>query len=117
MSKFGLTSTDLETIIACIRQFPEIEEALIFGSRAMGNFKKGSDIDLCIKGSTVFLGTGTQLHMCLEETPLPYFFDVVVYHAIDNPDLKDHIDRVGQTLYKATPQSNPGNGGMDAVKP
>ncbi len=47
---FGLSDKHLEEIIAVISSFAEVNESLIFGSRAIGNFKKGSDVDIVIKG-------------------------------------------------------------------
>jgi len=52
-SPFGLTREDLETITAVLRRYPAVETALIFGSRAKGNFRRGSDVDMTLKGSTL----------------------------------------------------------------
>jgi len=95
----GLTQTDIKRITAAIKQFPEIEEAVIFGSRAKGTHKKASDVDLAIKGSEVTAETINRLSFLLnEELPLPYFFDVVHYGALENQALVEHIDRVGKSL-------------------
>jgi len=81
----GLTQTDIKRITAAIKQFPEIEEAVIFGSRAKGTHKKASDVDLAIKGSEVTAETINRLSFLLnEELPLPYFFDVVHYGALES---------------------------------
>ncbi|WGS65670.1 nucleotidyltransferase family protein [Marinitoga aeolica] len=99
--KFGLKEEHLKIIIDFIKTIPEIEEVLIFGSRAMGNYKKGSDIDLAIKGKEITRDLLLKISFYLnEETYLPYFFDVVDYNKIDNPDLKKHIDTYGIVLYK-----------------
>lgn len=75
---FGLLDRDLAWIKRALANYPEIEGALVFGSRAMGNYKKGSDVDLAIKGKRVSRGTVNRLSDDLnEEYPLPYFFDVV----------------------------------------
>ena len=75
---------------------------VLFGSRAKGNYKPGSDIDLAVKGDRVSPRIVAQLADCLnEETPLPYFFDVVHYETLDNQALVDHIDRVGIVIYSA----------------
>lgn len=44
---------DIEYIKKALIKFNEIEEAVVFGSRAMGNYKKGSDIDIVIIGELV----------------------------------------------------------------
>ena len=97
--KYGLRDSDIVHIIDAIQQFPEIAEVVLFGSRAKGNYKKGSDVDLAIKGDRLTYEITARLADCLnEEKPLPYFFDVVHYEAIAEPKLKEHIDRVGVKL-------------------
>ena len=97
---YGLTDRDLAQILAALHQFPQIEEALIFGSRAKGNYKLGSDVDLAIKGKNITYREVIRLSTLLnEDLPMPYFFDVVHYETLDNPALTDHIDRVGKNIY------------------
>jgi len=97
--KYGLTDRDFIHINEAIQEFPEIEEVILFGSRAKGNYKKGSDVDLAIKGDRLTYEITTRFADCLnEEKPLPYFFDVVHYEAIADLMLKAHIDRVGINL-------------------
>ncbi|MDI1230398.1 MAG: nucleotidyltransferase domain-containing protein [Methylobacter sp.] len=99
MMDTGLTQTDIGRIIAAIKQFPEIEETIIFGSRVKGNYKKASDVDLAIKGHAVTGETIKRLSFLLnEELPLPYFFDVVHYESLENQLLIEHIDRVGKPI-------------------
>ncbi len=98
---FGLKQSDLQNIIAVIQQQDEVEEAIIFGSRAKGNYKAGSDIDIALKGGQVNHITTTNISYTLnEETLLPYKFDVLNYHTIANEDLVKHIDRIGVSFYK-----------------
>ena len=100
-NNFGLTSESIEWIFRVLRVFPEIEEAIIFGSRAKGNCKPGSDIDLAVKGNFQNYNFVERIRNMLEEgLYLPYFFDVVEYNKISNPSLKEHIDRVGKLFYK-----------------
>lgn len=95
----GLTKADMNHIRAAIKQFPEIEDAIIFGSRAKGTHKKASDLDLAIKGRTVSPETIQRLSFLLnEELPLPYFCDVVHYEALKSLPLIEHIDRVGKSI-------------------
>lgn len=95
----GLSRDDIKLIATAIQQFPEIENAVIFGSRAKGTYRKASDVDLAVKGSAVTGKTIQQLHFLLnEELPLPYFFDVVHYEALENPLFVTHIDSVGKSL-------------------
>jgi predicted nucleotidyltransferase len=97
----GLKESEISNIIKAAGELPEIEEVVIFGSRAKGNFKKASDIDLAIKGKTVTDVTIKRLSARLnEELSMPYFFDVLEYASINNQDLLDHIQRVGTVIYK-----------------
>ncbi|NMA60592.1 MAG: nucleotidyltransferase domain-containing protein [Firmicutes bacterium] len=97
---FGLPPKSMNMILKSLGKWDEIERASIFGSRAMGNFKNGSDVDLALFGSKIthqtLLGLGTLLN---EELPLPYHFDLVHYESLDNPALKHHIDTAGKLFY------------------
>ena len=101
-NRYGLSDSALEQVTEAIRQFDQIVAVVLFGSRAKGNYKPGSDIDWAVKGDRVSPRIVAQLADCLnEETPLPYFFDVVHYETLDNQALVDHIDRVGIVIYSA----------------
>ena len=96
----GLKKRDIDNISKAVRQTPEVEQVIIFGSRAKGNSKAGSDVDLAVKGENVTSRTIAKLRTLLEEElPLPYFFDVLQYEKINNKELIDHIDRVGKIIY------------------
>lgn len=98
--KFGLREQDLRYIIDTIQRFPEIRQAAIFGSRAKGNYKAGSDVDIAIWGETVTFDTVSRLRGQLEEeSPMPYFFDIVDYTHLNHDDLRQHIDRVGKIIF------------------
>ncbi|MBP9743127.1 MAG: nucleotidyltransferase domain-containing protein [Burkholderiales bacterium] len=98
-AKFGLKNGDLAIIIQVLRQYPEIETAIIFGSRAKGNYKNGSDIDIALKGNISFRTIADCKFMLDEETILPYRFDLLDYNTLKNEELKAHIDRVGVVFY------------------
>jgi predicted nucleotidyltransferase len=99
-NEFGLSEESTKWILRVIQIFPEIDEVIIFGSRAKGTSKPGSDIDFAIKGEFPDFTYPEKLRNLLQDgLYLPYFFDVVDYSKITNPDLKDHIDRVGKTFY------------------
>lgn len=97
----GLSQSDIDYIVKVISEFSEIEKATVFGSRAKGNFKPGSDVDIAIYGENITFDTISAVHSRLEEQgPLPYFFDVVDYTHLKHKDLKEHIDRVGKVIFE-----------------
>jgi predicted nucleotidyltransferase len=94
-NKFGLLDTDLDAIVSLLSNHTEVERVYIFGSRAKGNFKNGSDVDLALKGDKLDFDTLSKISYFLnEETNMPYKFDVLNYHAVKEPDLLIHIDRI-----------------------
>lgn len=97
---YGISKRDLDEITDALRKFPEIKEAVLFGSRAKGNYKSGSDIDIAIKGRAIDHACVSELSYILnEETSLPYFFDIVHYEGITEREFVEHIDRVGIKLF------------------
>lgn len=100
---YGLLDRDLEYILEALSKFPEVEKAMIFGSRAMGNYKKGSDIDLVIVGDKITNNILTDIYDYLSEVcPIPYFFDLLHYEEISNEKLKKHINDYGKVIYEKT---------------
>ncbi len=98
---FALPDKSENIILNSLAKRPEIEHASIFGSRAMGNFKHGSDVDLVIYGPSITESIRSRLSAELnEELPLPYYFDVVHYESIRNTELKKHIDSEGKEFYR-----------------
>ena len=102
---FGLQQRDIDAINGCFARFPQIERAIVYGSRAKGNYKNGSDIDLTIIGDLDYTGL-LKLENQVDDLLLPYTVDISLYHHISNPDLVDHIRRVGVVFY--TKEEKPG---------
>jgi predicted nucleotidyltransferase len=97
----GLSQKTLHQVVDVLKQFPEIKEAIIYGSRAKGNFRPSSDIDITLKGNNLNLSVMSKLDMLIDDLLLPYKFDISIYHQIDNKELLAHIERVGRTLYQS----------------
>lgn len=97
--KYGLEAQTMDKIKAIFAHFSAIEEVLLYGSRAKGNYRKGSDIDIVLKGKELNYQTLSELASQLDDLLLPYSFDISLFHQITNPDLIDHINRVGKILY------------------
>ena len=98
-NQFGLPEKILNQIIACLSQHSEIHWVKIYGSRAIGNYKTGSDIDLAIS-SDVKIPPGLSFE--LDDLSTPYLFDVTHYESLKNENLKSHIDRVGKIIYMSS---------------
>lgn len=98
---FGLSESTLESMKEVFAKFQRIKEVVLYGSRAMGNYRKGSDIDITLFGDSISLNNTVYLLMDeLDELYLPYTFDVSIYSRIESRDLLDHITRAGKVLFK-----------------
>ncbi|MDH2926589.1 nucleotidyltransferase domain-containing protein [Lonepinella koalarum] len=100
MPKFGLSDKSIKQIQDILRKHPEIEQAIIYGSRAMGNYREGSDIDLTLKGEKVTQDIRGKVWLDLDDSYSPYLFDISVYHLLTNPDFIAQIDQFGQVFYQ-----------------
>jgi uncharacterized protein len=95
-NELGLKKDDLSDILKVINKYKEVKSAVIFGSRAKGNYKNGSDVDIALKGEDLTFSIVQNIRAELnEETIMPYKFDVIFYNKIVNNELISHIDRVG----------------------
>lgn len=94
-----ITGHTLDKLGSVFRQHSAIDSVLIYGSRAKGNYRPGSDIDLTIKGSTLEFAELMQIEDQIDDLYLPYTVDLSQYNQLTNPDLIAHIDRVGIVIY------------------
>lgn len=99
--EFGLKAETIEKIRSVFARHPEIDQALLYGSRAKGNYKNGSDIDLTLLGGAT-LSTDVLYRVLreLDDLLLPYSFDVSIHSHLEDADLLDHIRRVGTPFYR-----------------
>lgn len=96
---FGLSSTTLEKLNSVFAQHAAIDSVLIYGSRAKGNYRPGSDIDLTIKGGGISFAEFLQIEDQIDDLMLPYTVDLSQYRQLENTALIAHIDRVGVAIY------------------
>ena len=99
MSDFGLKPDELFAVTETFKNVPQIMRAALFGSRAKGNYKPYSDVDIVLYGDLDMTAV-EQVRADLEELPLVYKFDVVAYGLINDAELRQHIERVGITIYE-----------------
>lgn len=96
----GLGEHATGLIVEALKKVPEVEAAVLFGSRALGTYSPGSDVDIALKGRGLNQGICIRLSGLLnEELPLVWHFDVVHYDQLSNVALREHIDRVGLRLF------------------
>lgn len=100
---FGLPEQTLFQFQSVFAKYPEVTEVLIYGSRAKGNFREGSDIDLTLKGDKLSAGILRQIEQDLDELNTPYLLDLSIHQQLTSESLKAHINRVGRTFYKKQP--------------
>ena len=99
--KYGLEEQHLFEIINIIKSHPNVQEIILFGSRAMGNFRPGSDIDIALKGDQLQLKDVLKMSVEIDDLLILNKVDLVIFHTITETMLKDHINRVGISLWKS----------------
>ncbi|OHE02628.1 MAG: hypothetical protein A2W82_05990 [Sulfurimonas sp. RIFCSPLOWO2_12_36_12] len=97
--KYGLSEEVINKINSVFAKYPQIKKVILYGSRAKGNYKNGSDIDLSLLGNEIALSLLYKIENSLDDLLLPYTFDLSVYSDIKSNELKEHIDRVGINFY------------------
>ncbi|CEN45857.1 conserved hypothetical protein [Capnocytophaga canis] len=97
--QFGLEAAVLTSLQNIFEKFENIEKVIVYGSRAKGNFRYNSDIDLSIIGEISYDDL-LKIELLIDELLLPYKVDLSVFNNINNSELKAHIERVGIVLYK-----------------
>jgi predicted nucleotidyltransferase len=99
--RFGLTEATILKINGVFAGYPQVKKTILYGSRAKGNFKNGSDIDLALIGDTDLTSDILcRIRIELDDLPIPYTVDLSLVRHISDHDLIDHIQRVGLTFYE-----------------
>lgn len=96
----GLPATVVDTMCQVFARHPEVERVMLYGSRAKGNFRKNSDIDLTLIGAELSCRTLLTLMGELDDLLLPWMIDLSIFAGIENPALREHIERVGKVFYE-----------------
>lgn len=103
--EFGLPPATLATVRGILARYPAVDSAVLYGSRAKGTYKTGSDIDLSLTGSGLDFHTLSAIAGDLDESDIPYQVDISILAQIDNPNLVEQIQRVGQVFYQRNTQT------------
>jgi len=104
--KYGLNEETLSNVQDVFSAFPEVEKAILYGSRAKGTFKPTSDIDITLVGEKLNLQILNQIEWKLDDLLLPYTIDLSIFRHINNTDLIEHVGRVGVVMYERGKNSN-----------
>ncbi len=97
---FGLSKVTITCLNKTFLSNKKIETAIVYGSRAKGYFKPGSDIDITLKGNNIVFNDLINIYKMIDELNLPYKVDINIYNKIKEPSLIEHINRVGQTFFE-----------------
>ena len=97
--KYGLPISTVQKICSVLSRYPQVDKAILYGSRAKGNFKNGSDIDLTLHGTELTLSVIYRILDNLDDLLLPYTIDLSIFNDIGDSDVIEHIQRVGVTFY------------------
>jgi len=98
--RFGLKEITIQKIRGLFAKYPQVKKAVLYGSRAKGNYKNGSDIDLTLYGGKdLTLNVLCRILDEMDDLLLPYSLDISIAHHIHDPDVIDHIQRVGVVFY------------------
>jgi len=103
MSRHGLPQEVINRIKGVLAEFPNIEQVILFGSRAKGTQRSGSDIDLAFTGTGLNWRVLGKIGDALDDLLLPYRFSLIVYSEKTDPEVAAHIRRVGITLFERQP--------------
>lgn len=98
--EFGLPDKTVAIIRQVLADVPEVSKAVIYGSRAKGTYRPGSDIDLTLFGEKLNLSILGEIAAKLDESPIPYQVDLSIFDRIDHLGLREHIERIGVLFYK-----------------
>jgi predicted nucleotidyltransferase len=99
LRRFGLKEATINQIISVFLQYPQIHKVLLYGSRAKGNYRNGSDIDLTLIGDVRYSQLSS-IEDKIDDLLLPYSFDISIFSDIDNLDLINSINRIGVVFYE-----------------
>ncbi|HQL22777.1 MAG TPA: nucleotidyltransferase domain-containing protein [Opitutaceae bacterium] len=100
VASHGLSTATLEKLRTVLERFPEVERAVLFGSRAKGSHKPGSDIDLALEGTALDWRIVGRIYGALDDLMLPYTFSLIVHDQATDPEVAAHIARVGIPIFE-----------------
>ncbi len=97
----GLTNVEMQKLVSVLSSQPNIEKAIVYGSRAKGTNQKFSDVDMTLVGRNLSHSDLNQVALKIDDLLLPYEFDLSLYSSLTNKNLLEHIRRVGKVIYES----------------
>lgn len=98
---YGLKDTEVELLRIVFKKFDKIEKVVLYGSRAKGNYKPFSDVDITLLGDDLSRSDLNKLALEIDDLLLPYQFDISIFKSLKNKDLIEHIMRMGIVIYES----------------
>ena len=99
---WGLKAEEIDGIRRVLAAHPAVDKAVVYGSRALGTHRAGSDIDITLIGRMPWSELN-EIETDLDKLNLPYTIDLSLESQIESQALRQHIEEHGQQLYPATP--------------
>ena len=105
----GIPQADSQRLLELIRSHQHVQNVVLYGSRALGRQRAGSDIDLCLEAPSMELGELLELGAALDDLLLPWQIDLQLRHLIAHEGLVAHIERASQLLWERSPNAKAPN--------
>jgi predicted nucleotidyltransferase len=104
--RYGLPDNAVQQILTVLKKYEQVDRAILYGSRAKGNYKNGSDIDLTLCGNEkLTLNIVYRILEDIDDLFLPYKIDLSIYRELQDPNIIEHIQRVGILFYEKSPST------------
>ena|SRR3990167_4712133 len=97
--QYGLPKKAIQALRQLFQKHQKIQTIILYGSRAKGTFRTGSDIDLCMVAPSMSLRERLSIENEIDDLLLPWKIDLSLRHEIDSPELLAHLERVGVKIY------------------
>jgi len=96
---YGIKESEFDMILDIFNKYPEIQRVILYGSRAKGNYKQFSDVDITLVGDMLTNSIMYKVSFDIDDLLLPYQFDISIFKTLSNQDLIEHIKRKGVVIY------------------
>ena len=97
-SQYGVSQSIWRQILKTCFSFPDVECVILYGSRATGSYRQGSDIDLAIDAPLMTDREFAQLWNAVDDLPIVFSMDVVHLQKLQNESLLQAIRMYGISL-------------------